>query len=390
MQPVPMPDDSTFADERPRSAAPPGLPSARVGRYEVLGSIGQGAMSCVYEATDEDSGKLVAIKVLDARKNEDADAGARFEREVAALERVRHPNVSRLIAWGYLPDSRAYIVCERVEGHTLKEWIEQGRNVEPLAAIEWMIQAAEALAEAWKHHIIHRDLKPGNMMIDETGRLKLLDFGLAKMLFHDVNITADRAMLGTPRYMSPEVGLGRSLDFRSDMYSLGATFYHLILGRSPFDALSPVQMMMMHANAPLTAPNAVDPSLPRDLNAILMRLLAKEPERRYACYADLIADLREARLALVVQAASSAALDEMGKLIGTNEVLPASAGGTLVGHPQPRTSWVWAVLIGALLGTACLLVSARQAANRPIKGEKLSILREAARWPLFGGGRARE
>ena len=217
------------------------------------------------------------------------------------MGKIRHPNVARLHRFDKTEDGRPYMVFELVTGSTLQQIIEEHREVKPETGLDWMFQAASALMEAWKHHIIHRDLKPGNLMIDLTGRLKLLDFGLAKALHEDLSITVDKAPVGTPRYISPEIGMGQSADFRADMYSLGATFYHLFVGQAPFEADTAVAMMMKHANAPLPPPHSIDPSLPDDICTILTRLLAKDPNDRYESYQDLMSDLKESRLALIVR-----------------------------------------------------------------------------------------
>ncbi len=275
-------------------------PSGRIGQYVIERPLGQGATSLVFEALDEKFGRMVALKVLDEDLAHDPDAVKRIEREVAILEKIRHPNVARLYDFGRLPDGRPYLVFELIHGITLASVIESGARVDPEIGLTWMREAAEALEEAWKHHVIHRDIKPGNMMIDHDGRLKLLDFGLAKAVHEprDAEKTNPKALLGTPRYMSPEMAQGRSLDYRADMYSLGATFYHLFLRQSPFDAESLMGIVMKHVQAPLPVPHNVDPNLPHDISDILVRLLAKDPAQRYHDYHDLISDLREAKLAL--------------------------------------------------------------------------------------------
>lgn len=270
----------------------------KIGPYTLRARLGEGAMSSVYEGIDPATGDPVAIKVIEADPASDPDAAERFEREARALEKITHPGVARLRGAGRMEDGRLYLVFDLVRGPTLQEVIERADQPEYLTVLCWMIQATDALDEAWKHHIIHRDLKPGNMMVDESGKLRIVDFGLAKAIHADPGITPNRMLLGTPRYMSPEMSLGQSQDFRSDMYSLGATFYHLATGQPPFDAPTPAAMMLKHAQAQLPSPQSVEPKLPHDLAAILTRLLAKDPQRRYSSYFDLASDLREASLAL--------------------------------------------------------------------------------------------
>lgn len=279
----------------------------QIGEYKIVGRIGSGAMSVVYEGVNPATSQSVAIKVLDPALLSDADAIKRIEREARALDKIRHPNVAQLMGYGRMPEGSPYLVFELVVGHTLAELIEMRMPVDSLAALAWLEEASLALCEAWKHKIIHRDIKPGNMMVQGDGQLKMVDFGLAKALFEDVDHTQENSVLGTPRYMSPEMSLGQSLDFRADMYSLGATFYHLLVGQSPFDAATAAQMMMKHANSPLPTPRSIEPRIPPDIESILMRLLAKDAGGRYESYEDLCAAIREARLAIESREAAAAA-----------------------------------------------------------------------------------
>ncbi len=279
----------------------------QIGEYKILRRIGAGAMSVVYEGVNPATRQSVAVKVLDPALLSDADAIKRIEREARALDKIRHPNVAQLMGFGRTPAGSPFLVFELVVGHTLAELIEMRMPVDPLAALAWLEEAALALCEAWKRKIIHRDIKPGNLMVQGDGQLKMVDFGLAKALFEDVDHTQENSVLGTPRYMSPEMSLGQSLDFRADMYSLGATFYHLLVGQSPFDAATAAQMMMKHATSPLPTPRSIEPGIPADIESILMRLLAKDAGGRYESYDDLCAAIRESRLAIESREAAAAA-----------------------------------------------------------------------------------
>lgn len=270
----------------------------RIGPYAIRSVLGRGAMAVVYEGYDAEAERTVAVKVLETDLEHDTDATARIDREIQALEKIRHRSVAQLVASGKTEEGRPYIVFEQVDGPTLLDLIKDGENPRGDRVIDWMIDTAAALGEAWKHHIVHRDIKPSNLMIDSDGRLKVVDFGLAKSLHDDVKVTQDKAFLGTPSYMSPEMGLGQSLDLRADMYSMGATFYHVLTGKIPFEAPTPVGMMMKHAHSPLVRIRSIDPSLPTDLCDVISRLMAKEPKDRYESYDDLVAELRGARLAL--------------------------------------------------------------------------------------------
>lgn len=272
--------------------------ASTIGPYQIERKLGEGAMAEVYCVRDE-SGAWAALKILSPGLCDDEDARMRFDREAEALEKIHHRSVARLLSRGTAPDGRPYLVSELVEGQTLAEVIASSGATPALQGLEWMVQSAEGLAEAWKHHIIHRDVKPANLMLDAEGHIKLVDFGLAHAVFSGAEGADGPELLGTPTYLSPEMALGQSLDLRADMYSLGATFYHLLLGEAPFQASSVAELIRKHAGAPPRAPHYVEPSLPEDLCYVLERLLQKDPSKRYECYSDLIGHLRKAKLAMM-------------------------------------------------------------------------------------------
>lgn len=297
----------------------------KVGPYPIQRRLGRGAMAEVFEGYDSDHSRRIAIKVLSEDLASDKDAIQRIERESRILELIHNPHVVHLYGHGRAEDGRPYLVFELVAGHTLAEIIDDHHQPDWATGLKWMHQAAEALDEAWKNHVIHRDIKPGNMIIDAHGNLRLLDFGLAKALHATDDDSKRRILLGTPRYISPEMGLGQSLDYRADMYSLGATFYHYFVGQAPFDAPSLMALVMAHANQPLLPPHSIDPNLPHDICDILEKLLQKEPARRYQDYGDLIADLREARLALI---------SKNGAFEPSNEFNPVEQGTPSLADPR--------------------------------------------------------
>lgn len=269
-----------------------------LGDFRVAEFLRKGGMAEVYKGFSRE-GRAVAIKILDTALKDDPDALARIEREAETLKRVRHPNVAELFEYGTTPDGRPYLIFELIQGTTLKAILDRREKADPLRGLDWLEEAAEALGEAWFQHIIHRDIKPENLMITEEGQVKVVDFGLSKAVFTDRAISSGKSLLGTPRYMSPEMILGQSLDLRSDMYSLGATFFHYFTGESPFDAETHEDMMKHHAADHPPPPHIIEPSLPEDICYILMRLMAKDPSDRYETYDDLIDHIRKTRLALM-------------------------------------------------------------------------------------------
>jgi serine/threonine protein kinase len=269
-----------------------------LGDYRISGPLGRGTVAEIFRGFARD-GRAVAVKVLDAALRDDADAAADFEREAEALRSIHHPNVAALLDYGRTPDDRPYLVFELVDGPTLKEIIDRRERPDLIKGLDWMEEAAEGLQEAWFRRIIHRDIKPANLIIGPEGQMKIVDFGLSKAVFSGASPESSRGVFGTPRYMSPEMILGQSLDLRSDMYSLGATFFHYFTGESPFEATTPEEMMKLHAGSAPPPPHAIEPRLNDDICYVLTRLMAKDPVGRYESYDDLIDHLRKTRLALM-------------------------------------------------------------------------------------------
>lgn len=277
-----------------------------IGPYEIMQVLGKGGMGEVYRARHAEYGVVVALKVMAAELVQDKEALARFQREAASLSAIEHPNIARVYEFGLSAEGAPYLSMEFIEGPSLADLI---RNQVDFAHSEesgqprwsriarWMREAAEGLRAAYAHKIVHRDIKPANMMLTGKDSLKIVDFGLAKPLFEDSFRTATGTILGTPRYMSPEQGRGLSLDHRSDMYSLGCSFYHLICGQPPFEADTSMALMLKHIQAPVPPLYVARPDCPGDLAGVITRLLAKEPNGRYEDYDALIADLRQVEMA---------------------------------------------------------------------------------------------
>lgn len=369
------------------SSEQPDVPE-KIGPYPIQRRLGTGAMAEVFEGWDAEFNRSVAIKVLSQDLASDRDALQRIERESKILELMQNPHVAQLLADGRTDEGRPYLVFELIHGHTLADIIRDRNPADWAAGLKWMAQAAEALDEAWKNHIIHRDIKPGNMMIDHNGNLKLLDFGLAKAIHANVDESQKIKILGTPRYIPPEIGLGQSLDFRADMYSLGATFYHLFLRQAPFDAPSLMSLVMAHASMPLPRPHTIDPELPHDICDILEKLLEKDPARRYQDYADLISDLREARLALLARQNEFKSGDSFYPAEHGNPELAALGFETDPAHPSaiklkplearpevanlplansPYRNMAWFFLIAGAITMVLVLIFIQQGGGGPVK-----------------------
>lgn len=260
-----------------------------IGAYRVDGLLGRGASGVVYRAWDESLDRPVAIKVL---TDLDPEARGRFTIEAKAAARIVHPNVVQVHGVGTHEDD-AFITQELVDGHPLSTVLEAGRTLGAAAAIDVAIQVAEGLAAAEAVGVLHRDIKPHNLLVTHDGLVKIADFGLAKILDAPSSYTADGTTLGTPHYMSPEQGQGKTLDARSDQYALGASLYHLLAGAPPFDADTAVATIYLHTNEPLPSLAERAPDCPQALVAIVERTLAKDPADRFDSLTELVDALAE-------------------------------------------------------------------------------------------------
>ncbi|MFH0792998.1 MAG: serine/threonine-protein kinase, partial [bacterium] len=262
-----------------------------------LRRLGKGGMGEVFQARDEPNDRMVAIKVLSKELLDDEEAVHRFMREARSLGEIKHKNIAQIYETGRKPEGGPYIVIEFIDGPNFDHFIKFETDFSYSRWLEWMIQASEGLEAAARMKVIHRDIKPANLMITTENVVKILDFGIAKVLREDTFKTTTGTILGTPRYMSPEQSLGQALDHRSDIYSLGASFYHILGGQSPFEADTPISLMMKHVSAPLTPLYVVNQKIPRDICDIIYKMMAKDPATRYQTYEELISDLKFAKLA---------------------------------------------------------------------------------------------
>lgn len=252
-------------------------------------------MAEVYRGYHAALDRYVAIKLLHPFLADDPEFKDRFENEARNVARLKHPNIVQVYDFDYDEDGESYyMVMELINGPTLKDRLfdlsSVGSKFPIIESIRIIKSAAEALAYAHQRGMIHRDVKPANLMLDEDGRVVLTDFGIAKIV-SSAQFTASGGMVGTPAYMAPEQGLGEAGDERSDIYSLGVILYQLIAGRLPFDADTPLAIILKHVNEPLPKPGLYMPGLAEDLERIVCKVLEKEPENRYQTAIQFAQDL---------------------------------------------------------------------------------------------------
>jgi len=261
-----------------------------IGRYHILEQLGEGGMATVYKALDTHLEAEVAVKVIridELPPKTLARALKRFEREAKAVARLNHPNIVNITDYGEF-EGQPYLVMPYLQGGTLKEKL-QGKAMDWQDAAQMLIPIAKALGYAHQREMIHRDVKPANILITETGEPLLTDFGVAKIVDDEatMDLTGTHATVGTPEYMAPEQVTAKSVDHRADIYALGIVFYEMVTGRKPFQADTPMAVLFKHASEPLPRPTQFVPKLPKSVEQILLKALAKDPKNRYQSMAEL-------------------------------------------------------------------------------------------------------
>jgi serine/threonine-protein kinase len=280
-----------------------------LGKYEVVERIGRGGMAEVYKGYHAALDRFVAIKLLHPFLADDPEFKERFEKEAKNVARLRHPNIVQVFDFEYDENGESYyMIMEFINGPTLKDKLFDLASNDQMFSMEETIRlisdAASALDYAHKRNMIHRDVKPANLMIDEDDRLVLTDFGIAKMVT-GAQFTASGGMVGTPAYMAPEQGLGEAGDERSDIYSLGVIFYQMVTGRLPYDADTPLAVILKHVNEPLPDLHTIKPDLPSNITNIILKAMAKAPEERYQSASEMVDELRHNRQRVSPQDAST-------------------------------------------------------------------------------------
>ena len=267
------------------------------GRYQLGEMIGTGGMADVYLAEDQRLHREVAIKILRSDLARDPAFVTRFNKEAQSAAGLNHPGIVSVYDSGQEETSSGvmpYIVMEYVEGHTLREILYKGERLAFERALEIVEGILNALAYSHKNGIVHRDIKPGNIMITDSGEVKVMDFGIARALSDaGATLTSTWNIVGTAQYLSPEQATGGQADARSDLYSVGCLFYELVSGKPPFTGETPVAIAYQHVSAPLVPVTSIEPSLDSALNGFFDIALAKDSSDRYPTAAAMLKDLKK-------------------------------------------------------------------------------------------------
>jgi serine/threonine-protein kinase len=297
-------DKTQIDPSRPASSTPAaaGGDPRSLGSYRVLRRLGEGGMGAVYLGYHEGDDARVAIKVLGRELAGKQAFVDRFYREAKSGALLNHPNVVRTLGAGQDGGTGAhYLVMEFIDGPTAQAMLEGQGRLAVGDAVHIALDVARALEHAHSRNVVHRDIKPDNILLTRSGVAKLADLGLAKRLDEAAHLTATRQAFGTTPYMPYEQALNaRSADGRSDLYALGATLYHLVTGQVPFPGVSHVEVVQLKAQGAFTPAGTLNPAVPPALDAILAKLLAREPRDRYQTASELIVELERSRLAAAV------------------------------------------------------------------------------------------
>ncbi|GEL16413.1 Stk1 family PASTA domain-containing Ser/Thr kinase [Pseudonocardia asaccharolytica] len=314
-------------------------------RYELGETLGYGGMSEVHRGTDTRLGRDVAVKVLRADLARDPQFQLRFRREAQNAAALNHPAIVAVYDTGEVSSEFGplpYIVMEYVDGQTLREIVKTQGPMTQERVIEVMADVCAALDFSHRHSIIHRDVKPANIMINRAGAVKVMDFGIARALGEGQNVTQTAAVIGTAQYLSPEQARGEAVDARSDVYAAGCVLFELLTGEPPFTGDSPVAVAYQHVREDPKRPSALNPQIPPELDAIVLKALSKNPANRYQSAAEMRSDLLRVRNGQRPLAPMVMSDDERTALLAaspTRRINPGGSGGRHTLPPSAVPVW---------------------------------------------------
>jgi len=324
-------------------------------RYRLTNHLARGGMADVYSAIDEVLGRKVAVKMLHANYATDAAFIQRFRREAQAAANLTHPNIVSIFDTGK-DGGHYFIVMELVEGKTLRDVLRAEGPLLPRRAAEIASEVAAALSVAARGGLAHRDVKPGNILLTETGSVKVTDFGIARAWDDSEELTRTGAVIGTATYFSPEQAQGQPADGRSDLYALGVVLFEMLTGRPPFSGETPISVAYQHVSEAVSIPSASNPDVPPGLDAIVMRALQKNPTDRYQTAEEMRGDLLRFLGGLPVGAADPEAATRLVAATPPPTVPPAETYRQMTPLPPERRT-PWSVIIGSILLLAVVIVA---------------------------------
>ena len=261
------------------------------GRYEILEKVGEGGMSEVFKAKCHKLNRYVAIKILKKQFANNEEISQKFKKEATAIATLSDANIVNILDVG-TQEGIDYIIMEYISGKTLKDLINSNGKLPYTTAINIALQIAKALDCAHRNNVIHRDIKPQNILVTESGEIKVTDFGIAKSA-DSQTITNTTSVIGSAHYLSPEQARGTYIDFRTDIYSLGIVLYEMVTGVLPFEGDSPVTVALKHIQEEPIPPKNLNSSVPSSLNNLILKATQKEPIKRYENAKELIQDLNK-------------------------------------------------------------------------------------------------
>jgi eukaryotic-like serine/threonine-protein kinase len=313
-------------------------PRTYMGRYELTHLVARGGMAQVYRAIDLQLDRPVALKVLFPELSVDKTFVERFRREAQAAANLSHPNIVPVFDWGE-DDGVYFIVMEYIDGRSLSAVLRDPQKLAPNQIAQIGAGVAAALAFAHRHGVVHRDVKPGNILITPDGEVKVTDFGIARAVNTEESLTQTGAVMGTAAYFSPEQAEGKTVDARSDIYSLGVVLYEMAAGRPPFTGDSPVAVASKHVRDQPELPRVANSACPPALEAVIMKAMAKDPASRYGSAEELRADLLRFADGRPVEAGDPNLTNVMGA---------AAAGAAATTMMAPTTGRTMAVPVGGV------------------------------------------